>query len=746
MRDTRFGNIGLFNLVLFVGLYTTSVSAIPINAVASYEDKKYPIHVACECIFTLYVDGVYVGQGNKDNYDPRYGGESEWNDTKKYYPVISENEPKIIAFNGIGGQYTVFPNGFIMDMNDGKDYTKYNEWRCKDFSKTAEKTPPSNWFTYDYDDSGWNVSTSYGANYQNNSFQIFETPRYFITLNAEWLWTETNSDAVIYCRKKNTMTHTLPIPTTMPPPPTTTHPATTTAVPKPQTVETHTPVSSTTVPSTTAAPKPIENHTTASSTTHPSTTAVPKQVEKHTTASSTTHPSTTAVPKQVETHVEKKVYTTAPSTTHPATTTAVTKPVEKHTTVSPTTHPATTTAVTKPVETHVEKKVYTSVPPMTHPATTTAVPKQVEMHTTAPSTTHPATTTAVPKQDEKHTTVSPTTHPTTTTAVPKPVEKHTTVSPTTHPTTTTAAPKPVEKHKPKETHVEKKVYKTVPPMTHPATTAVPKPVETHKPKETHVEKKLHTTVPPMTHPATTAVPKPVETHKPKETHVEKKLHTTVPPTTHPTITSVMPKPVETHTPVSSTTHPATTAVPKPHPIETHKPRQTHVEKIVHTTVSPTAVSPNTYPSPTVIKNYNIVISPRIKIIINQIKRSHSRSNIHISSLLEKIKLYRDDLKLYKKILSIRLHLQQHYETIIRYILHQREHDLNEEPHNVKVPSFVKTLRKLNHLIMQIEHDIQFIKGNHKYILLNILEKLKSIYKKDTNKYLRYYMLDNMKKI
>ena len=208
----------------------------------------------------------------------------------------------------------------------------------------------------------------------------------------------------------------------------------------------------------------------------------------------------------------------------------------------------------------------------------------------------------------------------------------------------------------------------------------------------------------------------------------------------------MPKPVETHTPVSSTTHPATTAVPKPHPIETHKPRQTHVEKIVHTTVSPTAVSPNTYPSPTVIKNYNIVISPRIKIIINQIKRSHSRSNIHISSLLEKIKLYRDDLKLYKKILSIRLHLQQHYETIIRYILHQREHDLNEEPHNVKVPSFVKTLRKLNHLIMQIEHDIQFIKGNHKYILLNILEKLKSIYKKDTNKYLRYYMLDNMKKI
>jgi hypothetical protein len=455
--NTRRSNIGLFNLVLFVGLYNTSVSAIPINAVASYEGIKYPIHVACECIFTLYVDGVYVGEGNKENYDPKYGS-TEWNDTKKYYPVIRENEPKIIAFNGMGGQYPVFPNGFIMDMNDGKDYTKYNEWKCKDFSKTAEKTPPSNWFTYDYDDSDWNVSTSYGANYQNNSFQMFETPRYFITLNAEWLWTETNSDAVIYCRKKNPNTHTLLIPTTIPP----------TSMP------------------------PI-----------------------------TTHPTTTAAP----THVEKKV----------------------HTTVSPTTHPATTTAA----PTHVEKKV------------------------------------------------------------------HTTVLPTTHPATTTAAPKPIH----------------------------------------------------------------VETHNPKETHVEKKLHTTVLPTTHPTTADA--------------------------------------------------------------KNYNIVLSPRIKIIIYQIKRSHSRSNIHISSLLQKIKLYHDDLKLYKKLLSIRLHLQHHYKTIIRYALH--EYHLNKKPHTVKVPQFVKTLRKLNHLITHIEHNIKFIKGNHKYILLNILEKLKIMYKKDTRKYLRYFMIHNMKK-
>jgi hypothetical protein len=246
-----------------------------------------------------------------------------------------------------------------------------------------------------------------------------------------------------------------------------------------------------------------------------------------------------------------------------------------------------------------------------------------------------------------------------------------------------------------------------------------------------VETKVHTHVSPTTRPATTtAVP----------THVETKVHTHVSPTTRPATTTVAPTHVETkvHTHVSPTTRPAkTTAVP------------THVEKKVHTHVSPTThpkmtATPTTHSATTVIKNYNIIFSPRIKIIINKIKRSHSRSNIHISSLLQKIKLYHDDLKLYKKLLSIRIHLQEHYKTLIRYALHQ--YPLNEHPHKIKVPQhFIKTLHKLNHMITDIEHNIKFIKGNHKYILLNILQKLKIIYKKDTHKYLRYFMLHNMKK-
>ena len=207
MIHSLYGMPSLFlNTLLFIGLFNTCIGvyAIPVSLVSSSNDGeiKYPIHVACECMFTLYVDGKYVAEGNKENYAP-YGLITEWNDTKKYYPVIYENEPKIVAFHGVGGQYPAFQNGFIMDMNHGKDYTKYNEWRCKDFSSTVEKTPPANWFADDYDDSGWVTASSFGANYQNNSFQIFENPRDSISLNAEWLWTKDNTVTNVYCRKKN---------------------------------------------------------------------------------------------------------------------------------------------------------------------------------------------------------------------------------------------------------------------------------------------------------------------------------------------------------------------------------------------------------------------------------------------------------------------------------------------------------------------------------------------------------------
>jgi len=195
----------LFKLqaLLWVGLYIVfnpnMATSLPIEFVNkdSINTIKYPIHVACECKqYELYVDGKFIEQaGAVEGYL-----ESDWNATKIFSPGITTETPKIIAFHGIGGLLPGFANGFIMDMNNGADYTKYQEWKCMEFGVSAV---PANWYMYDYDDSLWEMSKSYGMNYQNNSYQIFEHERFSIHLNAEWLWTQNNAKTNIFCRKKN---------------------------------------------------------------------------------------------------------------------------------------------------------------------------------------------------------------------------------------------------------------------------------------------------------------------------------------------------------------------------------------------------------------------------------------------------------------------------------------------------------------------------------------------------------------
>ena len=290
------------NTLLFFGLFNSclEVFAVPVSLVSSSNDAsgviKYPIHVACECMFTLYVDGKYIGEGNKENYVP-YGLITEWNDTKKYYPVISENEPKIVAFHGVGGQYPAFLNGFIMDMNDGKQYTRHEEWRCKDFSKTANKVAPENWFAVDYDDSSWDMAASYGANYQNNSFQIFENPRDSVNLNAEWLWTHDNAATSIYCRKKNEHVSTIRVSQTSAP-----HSVQTSAPPPVQT----------------SAPPPVQTsapHSVQTSAPHSVQTSAPPPVQTlapHIVQTSAPHIVQTSAPHIVQTSAPHSVQTSAP--------------------------------------------------------------------------------------------------------------------------------------------------------------------------------------------------------------------------------------------------------------------------------------------------------------------------------------------------------------------------------------------------------------------------------------------------
>ena len=758
---------GICNLVLFMGLFAISVSpvgAIPINTSGGGASIKYPINIACECIFTLYVDGVYVGEGNKENYDPVNWpfGISEWNNTKKYYPVIYENEPKIVAFNGIGGQYTVFPNGFIMDMNDGKDYTKYKEWKCKDFSKTTEKTPPANWFTYDYDDSGWDISTSYGANYQNNSFQIFESPRDFISLNAEWLWTKDNADANIYCRKKNMDTVVLTsapmVTTTIVPPPVTTIATMVTSAP----VVTSVPVVKTTVaPLVTSVPV-------VKTTVAPLVTSVPvvKTTVAHTPVSTTIHPPvTTTVTHLPVTTTVTPLLTSVPviktTIVHPPVTTIIAHP------------PVTTTITHPPVTTSAPVSTTIHHPVRTHPPTTTTVaPLVTSVPVVKTTVTHPPVTTTV-------------THPPVTTSAPVSTTIHHHVR--THPpTTTTVAHLPVTTtvaHLPVTTTVTPlltsvPVIKTTivpPPVTtiiaHPPTTTTITPLVTSVPvvKTTVAHTPVSTTIHPpvtttVTHLPVTTTVTPLLTSVPviKTTIVHPPVTTIIahPPVTttitHPPVTTSAPvsttihHPVRTHPPVTTTiTHPpVTTAVTSVPVIKT-----TVAHPLVTTTITPLVVPPSVpppiHPSPPI----------NIKIVINNIKYSQGVSDKQLAHLLENIKFYNhpqyqskyrndhlDNNNLYRTVLNARLDLIRHYEVLLRHFerIERLKHESRDEDTDYKIPrhssddstsksNIIQSMIKLNSRIKHIEDSIHFIKGNHKYLLLHILKTLKQQYKKDTMK-------------
>ena len=110
--------------------------------------------------------------------------------------------------------------------------------------------------------------------------------------------------------------------------------------------------------------------------------------------------------------------------------------------------------------------------------------------------------------------------------------------------------------------------------------------------------------------------------------------------------------------------------------------------------------------------------------------------------MRRLKIYHDDDNIYQQILHTRHHLQHHYKTILhdlRIILrslhsHAGDDDDKRDNHaNKLTPHFIQSMHNLDTSIKKIEESIQFIKGNHKYILLRILNKLKLQYQQDTEK-------------
>ena len=197
---------------------------------------------------------------------------------------------------------------------------------------------------------------------------------------------------------------------------------------------------------------------------------------------------------------------------------------------------------------------------------------------------------------------------------------------------------------------------------------------------------------------------------------------------HPPVTTTVVRP-----PVSTTIHPPVTTTVTP--LIAHPPVSTTIHPIPHI---------------------------NIKIVINNIKYSQGVSDKQLAHLLEHIRFYNhpqyqskyrndhlDNNNLYRTVINARLDLIRHYEVLLRHLEHlerleRLEHESHDEDADYKIPrhssddstsksNIIQSMIKLNSRIKHIEDSIHFIKGNHKYLLLHILENLKQQYKKDTMK-------------
>jgi hypothetical protein len=395
-------NILFLNSLLFFGLFycITPIYSIPIEVIPS-QGLVYSIHVACECDYNLYVDGKKINPaGIVTNWD---GTEDGVNVTNIFNPVLFEPKPNIIAFNNINNEYPGFMNGFVMDMNNGNDYTKHTDWKCKYFDPKENNVVPSNWMNYDYDDSEWKMAVSYGMNYQNNSYQIFDHERDGIHLNAEWLWTSVNSNPNIYCRKKSINNEQYYIET---------KPVTTSA--PSQTI--HIEVDKTTL-------SPI--HTTSSSI---------QEVSHASNTLSTYYPVVSPMPTSVEAHKPVVSPTQTPVEAHKTVVSPTHTSVEPHNTVvspMPTTSVEPHKTVVLPTHTSVEA----------HKTVVSPTQTPVEAHKTVVSPTHTSVEAHKTVVSPTHTSVEPHKTVVLSTPTPTPVEAHKTV------VLSTPTPTPVEAHK-----------------------------------------------------------------------------------------------------------------------------------------------------------------------------------------------------------------------------------------------------------------------------------------------------------
>ena len=664
--------------MLFLGLLCSisPVYSIPIEVIPS-SGIVYPIHVACECDYKLYVDGKIVNPvGIVTNWDGTADGV---NVTNIFNPVLFEPSPKIIAFNNIDNEYPGFMNGFVMDMNNGKDYTKHTDWKCKYFDPKVSSVVPSNWMNYDYDDSEWEIAASYGMNYQNNSYQIFWHERDGIHLNAEWLWTSVNSNPNIYCRKKSVDN-------------------------EPYYVETK--------PATTSAPSHtihvgVDKITLSSIHTTPLHTQEVLHV-LHTSSTSTPVAEHKPVVSLTSTHVAEH----KPVVSLTSTPVAEHKPVISHT--------STSVATDKPIVSHTP----THVAP--HKTDVSPTPTHVETH--KPVVSHPTTPIVTDKPDVSSTHTTFKTH--------IPIVSHTTTPVATHKLVVSHTPTHVAPHKTDVSPTPTSVATHKPVVSHPTTPIVtdkPDVSSTHTTFKTHIPIVSHTTTPVATH-------KPVVSHTP--THVAPH-NTVVSPTSTPVATNqpfVSPTStsVETHKLVFSPHKPVVS--PSPTPVETHKSVVSSTQTPVSTPTlskSKNNIIINQHITYIIQKfKYTQKSSySHIENLIRNLKYINQNPDLHKNLIYTRNHLHHHYNTIFKELSRL---LKKYDSNNNDDDNNDDDAYDDDDDDQYKIPPFIESMKKLDKYIQKIEKSIQFIKGKYKNIFINILYKLKLQYREDTIKLLKYW--------
>ena len=118
----------------------------------------------------------------------------------------------------------------------------------------------------------------------------------------------------------------------------------------------------------------------------------------------------------------------------------------------------------------------------------------------------------------------------------------------------------------------------------------------------------------------------------------------------------------------------------------------------------------------------------------------------MDDLIRNLKSIIQNNDIHKNLIYTRYHLHYHYNTMFKELHRLRkkyresdyDDDDDDENEEYRIPPFIHSMKILDKYIQEIEKYIHFIRGKYKYTLMNILLKLKFLYREDTIKLLQYY--------